>query len=724
MPPTTRVSKRAMGQLPKKATRQYASAGGLSGEARPSTAAAAAVEEGVAQQGHSGPAEAAAEAQQPRIIEHGDRKVEASEGGVKMALDTDSLLAEFENLASYAGGTGGDGGSGGRSGGNGSWAVGQRPDIETEKLRKEMDPLELRAIVKIIPERIYSMVIHPDTQRDLMFAGDKVGNVALWDCTDAGKLVGSVQSSSVRNGAAGNVGDDGEDEWEDEGEEERVWGKWWHWNAHSGRKSISWLKFRPNQPSSIYHSSYDRTLRVTHFETGMSEEVIDGDHWSEEALLHSFDFDPTGNELSDDKGGLIWRDLRQPKESAKRWDIDRYKVGCISINQANPNLAATAHVKRDMCLWDLSTLRGLPETAEPAEVQDKARILAYEHEYACSSAYFDPTGTRLATTSYDDSIRVWNVEPSKPRAIARKEFEPLRRIAHNCQVGRYVTVLRAHWSTVPSLPPHLHVGDMRRTIDLISPDGVTVKWFHNLDAITAVPAVTAAHPTVAGKYYGGAASGKVSFWSDPLEENFESRRDADSATSRRQDQHGWLDRFEGQCGQWSGCRDAKGSAGDAWKCGGAGRAGRLQRVPRRPHTQSLRESAVTRLCPSHLTPALPPALAPPLTSLNPTSDAPSNPQRQSTSTTALGPKSSTGEVVVSSHFAAGPTLPPASDSSSSLVIPAKRPSPSSRKGKERASPPGAAGAEEGEFDELDEDIENVDPVKALQLPPSGQAALP
>lgn len=114
----------------------------------------------------------------------------------------------------------------------------------------------------------------------------------------------------------------------------------------------------------------------------------------------------------------------------------------------------------------------------------------------------------------------------------------------------------------------------------------------------------------------------------------------------------------------------------------------------------------------------------PLTSLNPTSNAPSNPQRHITSTTALGPKSSTGEVVVSSHFAAGPTLPPASDSSSSLVIPAKRPSPSSRKGKERASPPGAAGAEEDEFDELEEDFENVDPVKALQLPPSGQAALP
>lgn len=47
----------------------------------------------------------------------------------------------------------------------------------------------------------------------------------------------------------------------------------------------------------IYSSAYDGTLRVTHFETGMSEEVINGDHWEQDALIHSFDFDPTGNQL-------------------------------------------------------------------------------------------------------------------------------------------------------------------------------------------------------------------------------------------------------------------------------------------------------------------------------------------------------------------------------------------------------------------------------------------
>lgn len=281
---------------------------------------------------------------------------------------------------------------------------------------------------------------------------------------------------------------------------------------------MSSLKFRPGQPQSvrfcsflfvpssltpvsypqIYSSSYDGTVRQHHFEQGMSEEVLDGDRWSDEGLIHSFDFDSTGNEIwgmsadsacrfshrsgrklifflssaSDNNGGLIFRDLRTPKDEAKRWNIDGYKgafpphtafwtptdlssfplfglcspVGCVSINPANPRLAATAHLKRTMrcvspflllprradssffsliprhttpprfasvlphfpslhSLWDLTALRGLDEDSPVATVLETALLQEYAHEKAVSSAYFDWTGTRLASTSYDDAIR-------------------------------------------------------------------------------------------------------------------------------------------------------------------------------------------------------------------------------------------------------------------------------------------------------------------------------
>lgn len=47
----------------------------------------------------------------------------------------------------------------------------------------------------------------------------------------------------------------------------------------------------------IYSSSYDCTVRRTNFETGASEEVVDGDAFGEENLLHSFDFTSSGHEI-------------------------------------------------------------------------------------------------------------------------------------------------------------------------------------------------------------------------------------------------------------------------------------------------------------------------------------------------------------------------------------------------------------------------------------------
>ncbi|GAA5871648.1 hypothetical protein JCM8547_007108 [Rhodosporidiobolus lusitaniae] len=434
---------------------------------------------------------------------HGDRTIKAG-GGVTDAGDEETLLTTLKEIAELS-----------IDEPEEKWEKGKKPKADTRKLESESRDMGLRAIVKTIPDRIYSLAIHPSTDRDLVFAGDKTGHLSLWDCTDAGKDLPSVTNGSIRNGAGGADGDeDGAEE-----VETKQWGKWWVWQGHL-QNSVSCLKFRPGDSKSIYSASYDGTLRVHDFEKGVSSEVIDGDRWTDEALLHSFDFDATGNEIwvSDNNGGLIFRDLREPKESAKRWDIDGYKVGCVSLNPANPSMAATSHLKRYMRLWDLSVLRSLPEDTPLSDILegDNSPLLAYHsHEKAVSSAYFDPSGTRLASTSYDDAIRIWDIDPKKTSGYAEdQKWKPASLTAHNCQVGRYVTVLRAHWSPSPQLPPHLFIGDMIRGVNLYSADGTRVKVFQD-DSITAVPAVTAAHPVRGGFYAGGSASGKISLLTYP-----------------------------------------------------------------------------------------------------------------------------------------------------------------------------------------------------------------
>jgi hypothetical protein len=41
--------------------------------------------------------------------------------------------------------------------------------------------------------------------------------------------------------------------------------------------------------------------------------------------------------------------------------------------------------------------------AEPNDLVSNARLAVYEHHYACSSAYWDPTGRHVVSTSYDDT---------------------------------------------------------------------------------------------------------------------------------------------------------------------------------------------------------------------------------------------------------------------------------------------------------------------------------
>ncbi|GAA5983166.1 hypothetical protein JCM5350_007905 [Sporobolomyces pararoseus] len=410
------------------------------------------------------------------------------------------------------------------------WKLGEKPEFDDGESLKEMtDNLSLRSIVKVCPERIYSLVVHPDVQKDLVFAGDKYGNIALWDATDAGKTFETTSeekpTSSIRGPSVKKEENGGEEEGEEaeEEEEEEVGpskGKFWLWRAHQ-KNSVSCLKFRPHETKKIYSSCYDSTLRSHDFETGISQEVIDADSDDYDGLLHSFDFDPTGNEIwaTDGGGGLHWRDLRTPIGEAKRWNIDRAKVGCISLNPARPTIAATAHLKREMRIWDLSKIRGLDQDLNHLEIAEQAQLVSYPFEKACSSSYFDPSGTRLLSTGYDDTLRVWDIDPYNIEQQVEQdpEFNPTSAFAHNCQVGRFVTVLRAFWAPQPPsvVTPHIHVGDMRRALDLYLPDGTRVQSYSD-EQITAVPAVTACHPTVPGKYFGGSASGKIAYFAKPI----------------------------------------------------------------------------------------------------------------------------------------------------------------------------------------------------------------
>ncbi|KAK4701556.1 WD repeat-containing protein 76, partial [Phenoliferia sp. Uapishka_3] len=411
--------------------------------------------------------------------------------------------------------------------------VNEPEDHEGEdELRESLEKLVLRDLVKVVPERIYCLLVHPSETKDIVIIGDKKGHVGIWDATHAG------EKPSVANGAIRATGGVDQDEDMVDGQ-----ATFWHWKAHSG--TISSLRFPPlgtaGGISKLYSSSYDCTVRVTDLHTGTSSEVIDADKLDDaEPLVHNVDFTQDGNEIwgeqkrhlfsekyfeqassftaCDNNGGIIFRDLREPMETTRRWQVEKYKIGCISLNPVDRFTAVTAHLKREMRIWDLRKLLGMP-TGSPIETYDECVVARYGYEKACTSAYFDQTGTRILSTSYDDTIRVWDDLDSTNFAALNEEgaFEPSQLIHHDVQTGRYCSVFKATWVTSPATVPIFTIGDMQRVLDVVASTTGTRLAGLTGEIITSVPAATAAHPITPGKYYGGTAAGKVSFYSNPVE---------------------------------------------------------------------------------------------------------------------------------------------------------------------------------------------------------------
>lgn len=99
-------------------------------------------------------------------------------------------------------------------------------------------------------------------------------------------------------------------------------------------------------------------------------------------------------------------DLREDKKKHRRWKVAENKVGCISLNPANENMFATAHLNRDVRIWDARKLMKIESTkSDYYTTYQKACVASYEHGKAVTSAYFDPSGRHLVTTCYDDKIR-------------------------------------------------------------------------------------------------------------------------------------------------------------------------------------------------------------------------------------------------------------------------------------------------------------------------------
>ncbi|KAI0797707.1 WD40-repeat-containing domain protein [Abortiporus biennis] len=389
---------------------------------------------------------------------------------------------------------------------------------EAKELKERLKGMKVVARAKVTEDRVYSAAYHPEVTKDLIFFGDKHGQLGIWD---ARAPIEEVADADGEVAAADNS----------EG------GKYWrlqpHWPATS-KSSISCIKFDPIDSHLVYTSSYDCTIRRLSFSSGISREVYS----SEDTLISSFDMPPSGNEMwiSDASGGVTHLDLRQDKTKARWYQLSDQKIGSVSVNPANDHFILTASNSRVLKVWDTRSLADIKHSRHQARgpMDFDSKVIEgflsskqgknclrgnWQHGKSVSSAYWDPRGRGIVSTCYDDSIRLWDVKPQFLKKDAPfPTFRPITQIKHDCQTGRWLTILKAQWSPNPDVYPHFTVGNMQHSLDIISCKGDLIAKLMDKSKITAVQAVTCSHPSIVERAASGNASGRCVLWA-PSEES-------------------------------------------------------------------------------------------------------------------------------------------------------------------------------------------------------------
>jgi WD repeat-containing protein 76 len=262
------------------------------------------------------------------------------------------------------------------------------------------------------------MAFHQTTEKALVFAGDKLGSLGIFD---------SAESKFIKS--------------EDDEEEDDVKLAITQLKLHT--RTISSLQFHEHDHKSLYTGSYDSTIRKFDLEKGLAVEVYapsDEDDEEGVSAIQLVASEPNMVYFTTLNGRFGIKDLRtkaKDNKSMELFELSEKKIGGFSITPGRPHILATASLDRTMKVWDLRKIEGKGSNRTP--------FLIGEHESSksVSSASFNYAG-QVVTASYDDTVKVYDfnkcLSNAPGKALSDAELKPISVVPHNNQTGRWVTM--------------------------------------------------------------------------------------------------------------------------------------------------------------------------------------------------------------------------------------------------------------------------------------------
>jgi len=373
-----------------------------------------------------------------------------------------------------------------------SWAAPNSKETKTKKnvlsdeqLRKEIEMLSVddqKNVAKVVPERIYSIAVHP-SEKDLVVAvGDKSGHVGLWNVDDNKNSDDSAAVYLFR----------------------------YHTSVVS---NLEW-----NYKKQLVSFSYDGTVRVLDVASEKSTEVFavydDSDEFKNKL---GYDLD-TGHKywtqygcldhrnedcffVSTSRGTAMHLDLRCQKSLTFHEELSEKKINTLSLHP-NGHSLISAGLDCTVQLWDIRKFDNKKKK------KASSPVAMYHGGRSINSAFFSPnTGSNVICTSMNNKLDILQ-DFHLQSTTNNKYIKPSHSILHNNQTGRWLTTLMARFH--PLYDDLFCVGCMKqpRQIEIFSAS--PGKMVRNIsgEALSSVASRTNFHPTLP-IVVGGNSSGRV-----------------------------------------------------------------------------------------------------------------------------------------------------------------------------------------------------------------------